>query len=84
MNYKKLKEYIYGFETWNEMGFTNEELSIILNQLGLSDKMDEFFSAMGVRTCAVIEGKTVTYHCDVMLGLTCVFEKRKPTAAEWD
>ena len=84
MDYKKLKDYIYSFQTWNKMGFTNCELMIVLSQLGLKDKMEEFFSAMGVRTCAVIEGKTITYHEDVILGLTCVFEDREPTAAEWD
>ena len=82
--YEQLREYIYGFKTEYEMGFTNEELMIILNQLGLSNKMDKFFSAMGVRTCAVIEGKTITYHEDILLGVICAKENRQPTVVEWD
>ena len=64
------------------MGFTSDEIKTLLKNLNVNE--EKFNEAMGVNTCAIIDGQIISYHIDIIKGLVCVFENRQQNSMEWD
>jgi hypothetical protein len=79
---ENVESFIYDYPTKHMQGFLGSEIMTILEKHEI-DK-DKFFTALGVNTVMVIDGKFVTYHCDILKGLRCVIENREQTFEEWD
>lgn len=79
---ENLDEIINNYETLYTMGFTGIELYQLLEKYSIDT--DSFYKKLGVNTVGVIDGKTVTYHCDIIKGLRCVLEDREQNLEEWD
>jgi hypothetical protein len=79
---KNLPEFIDNYPTKYPYGFIASEIVNILEEYNI-DKT-KFYAALGVNTCMIFEGQTITYHCDVLKGLSCVLEDRNQTFEEWD
>jgi hypothetical protein len=79
---ENLSEFINTYPTKHKYGFLATETNDILEKFGI-DK-DNFYTALGVNTCMIIEGQTLNYHDDIELALRCVIENREKTLDEWD
>ena len=79
---RKISDIINNYPTKYPYGFTASEITNILEEYDI-DK-DKFYNALGINTCMVIDGQTITYHCDILKGLNCVLENRNQTFEEWD
>lgn len=79
---KELLIGLYSYPTKYEIGFTSLEIKELLEKYKIDS--EKFYTALGVNTCAVIDGETVTYHCDIEKGLRCVLENRQQNIMEWD
>ncbi len=79
---ENLELFIDTYKTKHKEGFTAYEINTILERYSIDE--DKFYEALGVNTCMVIGGQTITYHCDVEKGLRCVIENREQTFEEWD
>jgi hypothetical protein len=73
---------IVTYKTKYDEGFTSDEITSLLKRYKIDE--NKFYEALGVNTCMVIEGQTITYHCDVEKGLRCVIEDRDQNILEWD
>lgn len=76
-------EDVYNYPTKSPYGFTNEEMAELLKKYP-NVNMEKFNNAMWGNTCMMIEGKIITYHCDVAKALQCGLENRDLTVDEWD
>ena len=79
---KDLEKLVYDWPTKHKEGFTDEEQLDIISHMGC-DK-DTYFDKLEVNTCMMIDGETITYHCDVLTALRCTLENRNQTIFEWD
>ena len=79
---KNVEDLIYQYPTKNEHGFVVSEIKDILTKYNIDE--DKFYIGLGINTCMVINGETITYHCDIIKGLLCVIENREQTFEEWD
>ena len=79
---ENLSDFIYSYYTKHKEGFLASEIKDILTKYNIDE--DKFYEALGVNTCMIIDGQTITYHCDVEKGLRCVIEKRGENFYEWD
>ncbi len=79
---KNIEEIVNTYPTKYQMGFTGGEIIDLLVKYEID--MDQFFIKLGVNTVGVINGESVTYHCDILKGLRCVLENREQTQEEWD
>lgn len=79
---KNLDEVINNYQTLYDKGFTGIELNQLLEKYSID--IDSFYEKLGVNTVAIIDGKIVTYHCDIIKGIRCVLENREQTLEEWD
>ena len=78
----EIKEKIESFPTkWPE-GFTNEEEKKLCEELNID--YSKYCHKLGVNTCIVKEGESLTYHCDVELAVRLCLENRDKTLMEWD
>lgn len=79
---KNVEDLIYQYPTKNEHGFVASEIKDILTKYNIDE--NKFYIGLGINTCMVINGETITYHCDIIKGLLCVIENREQTFEEWD
>ena len=79
---KNVEDLIYQYPTKNEHGCVASEIKDILTKYNIDE--DKFYIGLGINTCMVINGETITYHCDIIKGLLCVIENREQTFEEWD
>lgn len=77
-----VEDIVYNWPTKNEMGFTGLEITTLLGSY-LVDT-EKFYDKLGINTVGVVNGQSVTYHCDILKGLRCVLEDRDQTLEEWD
>lgn len=84
MTRKEVTKIVHDFNTKEEIGFTPIEISLLLLQHFNGIDMDRYYSAMLGNTCAVIDGITRTYHCDIITGIMCGIEDRDILPHEWD
>jgi hypothetical protein len=73
---------VNNFPVKYEYGFTASEINTLLTEYDLNE--DLFYQKLGVNTCMVIEGQTITYHCDIEKALFCLVENRDEDLWEWD
>jgi hypothetical protein len=66
----------------NEIGFTAVEIRLMLLENNID--MDKFYEALGVNTCMVIDGQTITYIWDVESALDRTLNDRDMNLDEWD
>lgn len=71
------------FKTKNKEGYTDSEILKLLENYS-EIHIQNFNKAIGVHTCMIIDGETITYHTDVKLALILCLEKRAPKSYEWD
>lgn len=74
---------IKNFKTKHEMGFTSEEIDLLLEDYPSVSK-DKFDETLGTITCTMIDKEVIIYHHDVELALRCCLENRKMKSYEWD
>lgn len=80
---KLIQELVYDkFETKHKAGFTPQEEINIVSDLDLN--INDYYHKLGVNTCMMINGEFITYHCDVIKGITCVLENRNQNLLEFD
>ena len=79
---KNLPSIIDNYLCKYDLGFTGQEIKELLEKYNIDS--EKFYVALGVNTCAIIDGKTITYHCDIEKGLRCVLEDRQQNINEWD
>ena len=79
---KNLDDIINNYQTLYDKGFTGIELNQLLEKYSID--IDSFYEKLGVNTVGVIDGKFITYHCDIIKGIRCVLENREQTLDEWD
>ena len=82
MEYKKLKDVVYNYNTKYKNGFTKTEIDNLLEELNINER--RFNKALGVNTCMLIDGEAITYHTDVLKGVVCAIENREQNSLEWD
>jgi formate dehydrogenase assembly factor FdhD len=63
-----IKKIVNEFPTKYSAGFTDEEISNLLEQLNVNEK--RFNKAMGTNTCAIIDGNAVSYHTDIIRAIS--------------
>jgi len=79
---ENVEDIVYNWPTQHEMGFTGLEITTLLGSY-LVDA-EKFYDKLGINTVGVVNGQSVTYHCDILKGLRCVLEDRDQTLEEWD
>lgn len=79
---KDLKKLVYEWPTKHKEGFTYNEQLDIISYMGC-DK-ETYLDKLGINTCIVIDGETITYHCDILTALRCTLENRDKYLYEWD
>jgi hypothetical protein len=79
---KNITNVVNNFPVKYEYGFTASEINTLLTEYDLNE--DLFYQKLGVNTCMVIEGQTITYHCDIEKALFCLVENRDEDLWEWD
>ncbi len=79
-------DYLNKFKTKYKHGFIRSECETVVEYFKSKYEfsMDKYYDAMYGNTCMVIEGETITYHCDIHLGIVCGIENREQTIEEWD
>lgn len=84
MNYKKLKDKVYKYDTEHEEGFTVDEVKTLLKEFPDINK-NKFHDAMRGVTCLFKNNEIVIYyHCDIFAALKCGIEDRELRLYEWD
>lgn len=78
-----ISERVYAFKTKYEQGFTNREIAELLVSYP-EINMDAYHEGIGIHTAMMIDDEIITYHSDVILGIRCGVENRKPTHWEFD
>jgi len=79
---KNLSKVVDNYPTKHNIGFIGQEIKDLLEKYKID--AEKFYVALGVNTCALIDGEAVTYHCDIEKGLRCVLENRQQNIIEWD
>lgn len=79
---KNITNVVNNFPVKYKYGFTASEINTLLTEYDLNE--DLFYQKLGVNTCMVIEGQTITYHCDIEKALFCLVENRDQNFLEWD
>ena len=82
MTNKELEDYIYAYKTFSEYGLTHAEQKAVVKKFGYDE--DEYWSKLGVNTCMMDGGETITYHVDVLRTLILLSEDRDMNVFEWD
>jgi hypothetical protein len=77
-----VEDIVYNWPTQHEMGFTGIEINTLLGNYLIDG--EKFYDKLGINTVGVVNGQSVTYHCDILKGLRCVLEDRDQTLEEWD
>lgn len=78
--------YINDYPTWSEYGFTPEEIQFVVSEIKDEFPWNEnkWNNSMMGNTGSIIEGKFITYHCDIITGILCAIENRGMKINEWD
>lgn len=82
MKRSEIEKIIDKFPTKHKQGFTQSEVNELLTKLEVD--REKYNEALGVYTCMLIDGESITYHSDVSLGIRCAIENRKPRTYEFD
>jgi hypothetical protein len=77
-----VESFVHNYPTKHTQGFTGSEIINILKKYDIDNT--KFYTGLGVNTCMVINGESITYHCDILKGLRCVLENREQTFEEFD
>lgn len=81
---KAIRDKVYSFKTSSDLGFTSNELDVLLQEFPDLDK-EKYGNALQGITCTANEnGEMVIYHCDVYKALCCGTAKRNLKGFEWD
>jgi hypothetical protein len=81
--YKSIEKIVENYPTQHEYGFLWQEIEDLLTNFEGID-MRKFDDALRGNTCMVIDGKIITYHCDLVLAINCGIEKRDININEFD
>lgn len=84
INFKELKDKVYNYPTKHFEGFLEEELKQLLQKEFPKIKLEDYHSKLGVHTAMLKEDGIITYHSDVILGITCCLENREISLLEFD
>lgn len=71
------------YKTKHKQGFTREEMVDLIENHTNYD-LEDFWDNLGVNTCMLIDGDSITYHCDVELALRLLKDNRNSNSFEWD
>jgi hypothetical protein len=59
----------------SKFGLTNNEIKELLKEQKINEK--DFYKALGINTCMIINGETITYHTDINRALRLLTNKNK-------
>jgi len=59
----------------SKFGLTNNEIKALLKEQKINEK--DFYKALGINTCMIINGETITYHTDIDRALRLITNKNK-------
>jgi DNA-binding transcriptional regulator YiaG len=59
----------------SKFGLTNNEIKELLKEQKIKEK--DFYKALGINTCMIINGETITYHTDIDRALRLLTNKNK-------
>ena len=59
----------------SKFGLTNNEIKELLKEQKINEK--DFYKALGINTCMIINGETITYHTDIDRALRLITNKNK-------
>jgi hypothetical protein len=79
---KNITNVVNKFPVKYEYGFTTSEIIELLTEYDINS--EKFYTSLGVNTCMIIDGQSITYHCDIEKALFCVVENREQNFLEWD
>lgn len=79
----QLKDKVYSYPTKYPEGFIQSEIEELLKEFP-TITLEDYNSKLGVHTAMLINYEIITYHSDVLLGITCCLENREINSLEWD
>lgn len=82
LNSKNAKDIVYNYNTKYEYGFTPQEIKTFLKKYSIDE--ESFYENLGVNTCMIMNGTTITYHCDILKGILITIEERGEMPCEFD
>jgi len=84
--YDKVKTVVYNFDKQYEIGFTNEEIDVLLKENYSNINMEKFENALNGITMYINPETHVglIYDIDIVKGIICGIQNRELTAEEWD
>lgn len=59
----------------SKFGLTNNEIKELLKEQKINEK--DFYKALGINTCMIINVETITYHTDIDRALRLITNKNK-------
>jgi len=59
----------------SKFGLTDNEIKALLKEQKINEK--DFYKALGINTCMIINGETITYHTDIDRALRLITNKNK-------
>jgi len=59
----------------SKFGLTDNEIKALLKEQKINEK--DFYKALGINTCIIINGETITYHTDIDRALRLITNKNK-------
>jgi hypothetical protein len=83
MTNQEIYELVHSYPCESKYGFNSSEIKDILSKFP-DINLGQYFDAMMGNTGIVDGGLLITYHCDLILGLTCGIENRIPKIYEFD
>jgi len=57
----------------SKFGLTDNEIKALLKEQKINEK--DFYKALGINTCMIINGETITYHTDIDRALRLITNK---------
>lgn len=78
-----IRKIVEEFPTDSEVGFTNQEIDLLLEQFP-NINMEKFESALTGITCRSVDGVDRIYPCDIIAALRCGTENRDIRGIEFD
>ena len=83
ITYREFIARVYNYPTKYPQGFIQSEIDELLKEFP-DITLEDYNSKLGVHTAMLINYEIITYHSDVLLGITCCLENREINSLEWD
>jgi len=84
--YDEVVNHIYNYKTEYEKGLNSDEMRDVYLFFESKYKMniEKYYDALMGNTCIIVNGRILTFHCDVVKALVCAIENRDMYGYEFD